>query len=105
MSRKSPSGGASARACRRGHAGSCRSAAACPFEIGGASMMTRWLAWLGCGLAVTGLVMELASGFGYSHGWWGLRVALRYLFAYGGIVAAGGGVGGVVRGLDGQRGG
>ena len=50
-------------------------------------MMTRWLAWLGCGLAVTGLVMELASGFGYSHGWWGLRVALRYLFAYGGIVA------------------
>ncbi len=50
-------------------------------------MVTRWLARLGCGLAVTGLVMELASGFGYSHGWWGLRVALRYLFAYGGIVA------------------
>ncbi len=51
-------------------------------------MVTRWLARLGCGLAVTGLVMELASGFGYTHGWWGLRVALRYLFAYGGIVAA-----------------
>src|SRR2546427_11334612 len=46
------------------------------------------VAWAGCALAVTGLVMEFLAGFGYGHGWWGLRVALRYLFAYGGIVAA-----------------
>src|SRR2546430_16202141 len=46
------------------------------------------VAWPGGALAVTGLVMEFLAGFGYGHGWWGLRVALRYLFAYGGIVAA-----------------
>ncbi len=49
-----------------------------------------WLARIGCTLAVVGLVMVLASGLGYRNGWWGLRVALRYLFAYGGIVAAAG---------------
>ena len=49
-----------------------------------------WLARIGCTLAAVGLVMELASGLGYRNGWWGLRVALRYLFAYGGIVAAAG---------------
>jgi len=47
-----------------------------------------WLARIGCTLAAVGLVMELASGLGYRNGWWGLRVALRYFFAYGGIVAA-----------------
>ena len=46
-----------------------------------------WIAWVGCALAVTGLVMEFLAGFGYRSGWWGLRVALRYLFAYGGMVA------------------
>ena len=32
------------------------------------------VAWAGCALAVTGLVMEFLAGFGYGHGWWGLRV-------------------------------
>ena len=53
-------------------------------------MVIRWLARIGCSLAAVGLVMEFASGFGYRNGWWGLRVALRDLFAYGGIVAAAG---------------
>src|SRR2546428_5146995 len=48
------------------------------------------VAWVGCALAVTGVVMEFLAGFGYRNGWWGLRVALRYLFAYGGMVAAAG---------------
>jgi Protein of unknown function (DUF1499) len=59
---------------------------------GGRGMATLWAARAGVGLAVLGLCMELASGWGYRHGWWGLRVALRYLFGYGGAVAIVGGV-------------
>jgi len=47
----------------------------------GGGVGTLWAARAGLGLAVLGLIMELASGWGYRHGWWGLRVALRYLFA------------------------
>src|SRR5438309_8464918 len=54
----------------------------------GTGEATLWAARVGLGLALIGLIMEVAAGFGYRHGWWGLRVALRYLFAYGGIVAA-----------------
>ena len=53
---------------------------------------TLWAARAGLALAAVGLVMELVSGWGYRHGWWGLRAALRYLFAYGGVVAIVGGV-------------
>jgi hypothetical protein len=59
---------------------------------GGRGMATLWVARAGLGLAVLGLCMELASGWGYRHGWWSLRVALRYLFGYGGLVAIIGGV-------------
>ncbi len=55
-------------------------------QPGGKSAVV-WVARAGCALALVGLVMELASGWGYQHGWWGLRAALRYLFAYGGLVA------------------
>src|SRR6266571_4810781 len=48
---------------------------------------TLWAARAGLALAAVGLVMEVVSGWGYRHGWWGLRAALRYLFAYGGVVA------------------
>ncbi len=48
---------------------------------------TLWAAWAGLGLVVVGVLMELVSAWGYRHGWWGLRVALRYLFGYGGGVA------------------
>jgi uncharacterized protein (DUF1499 family) len=54
--------------------------------------LTQWLARLGLAVAVAGLVLTVVSGWGYRHGWWGLRVALRYLFGYGGIAAAAGGV-------------
>src|SRR2546426_9151079 len=53
----------------------------------GTGEATLWAARVGLGLALIGLIMEVASGWGYRHGWWGLRVALRYLFAYGGVVA------------------
>src|SRR5881628_3809497 len=53
---------------------------------------TLWTARAGVVLAVVGVLMELVSGWGYRHGWWGLRVALRYLFGYGGVVAAAGSV-------------
>ena len=56
----------------------------------GGGVGTLWAARAGLGLAVLGLIMELASGWGYRHGWWGLRVALRYLFGYGGMVAIAG---------------
>lgn len=46
-----------------------------------------WVARTGCTLAVAGLVMELIAGPGYRSGWWGLGVALIYLFALGGILA------------------
>ncbi|HEX9282886.1 MAG TPA: DUF1499 domain-containing protein [Gemmatimonadales bacterium] len=48
---------------------------------------TLWVARAGLALAGLGVIMELVSGWGYRHGWWGLRVALRYLFGYGGVVA------------------
>jgi uncharacterized protein (DUF1499 family) len=48
---------------------------------------TLWAARAGLGSALVGLIMEAVSGWGYRHGWWGLRVALRDLFAYGGLVA------------------
>ncbi len=48
---------------------------------------SRWVAWVGAALAVVGLLMQLAAGWGYRHGWWGLSVALHYLFGCGGIVA------------------
>src|SRR5437870_13025953 len=51
---------------------------------------TLWTARAGVVLAVVGVLMELVSGWGYRHGWWGLRVALRYLFGYGGMVAIAG---------------
>ena len=38
-----------------------------------------WVAVAGLGIAAIGLAMELVSGWGYRHGWWGLRFALRYL--------------------------
>ena len=47
-----------------------------------------WVARTGCILAVAGLAMELISGPGYRSGWWELGVALVYLFALGGILAA-----------------
>ncbi len=47
---------------------------------------TLWVARAGCALAMVGLVMELVSGWGYRQGLWGLRVALRDLFGYGGLV-------------------
>src|ERR1700688_2856244 len=47
-----------------------------------------WVARTGCTLAVAGLAMEIISGPGYRAGWWGLGVALLYLFALGGILAA-----------------
>ena len=47
-----------------------------------------WVARIGCALAVAGLAMEIISGPGYRSGWWGLGVALVYLFALGGILAA-----------------
>jgi len=50
-------------------------------------MGTLWAARTGLTLAVVGLVMVLASGWGYRHGWWGLRVALRGVFAGGGAIA------------------
>src|SRR5438034_10924844 len=53
----------------------------------GTGEATLWAARVGLGLALIGLIMEVASGWGYRHGWWGLRVALRYLFAYGGVFA------------------
>src|SRR5437899_11743276 len=53
----------------------------------GTGEATLWAARVGLGLALIGLIMEVASGWGYGHGWWGLRVALRYVFAYGGVVA------------------
>lgn len=53
---------------------------------------TLWAARAGLALAVVGLIMELLSGWGYRHGWWGLRLGLRYLFGYGGVVAVAGGV-------------
>jgi len=54
---------------------------------------TLWTARAGLALAGVGLIMELVSGWGYRHGWWGLRIALRYLFGYGGLVV---GVGALV---------
>jgi hypothetical protein len=48
---------------------------------------TLWVARAGLTLAVVGLVMVVVSGWGYRHGWWGLRVALRGVFATGGVVA------------------
>ncbi len=58
----------------------------------GAGAGTLWAARAGLGLAVIGLIVELVSGWGYRHGWWGLGVALHYLFGYGGVVAIVGGV-------------
>jgi hypothetical protein len=57
---------------------------------GAGGRATLWVARAGLGLALLGLVMELISGWGYRHGWWGLRIALRYLFGYGGSVAIAG---------------
>lgn len=51
-----------------------------------------WVAVAGLALAVLGLLMELAGAWGYRQGWFGLRVSLRYLFGYGGLVALAGGV-------------
>ena len=49
-----------------------------------------WVATAGLAVACVGLLVEFLSGFGYRHGWWGLRMALRYLLRYGFFVAAGG---------------
>jgi uncharacterized protein (DUF1499 family) len=46
-----------------------------------------WVARSGCTLATAGFVMELIAGPGFRSGWWGLGVALIYLFALGGILA------------------
>src|SRR5260370_27498206 len=48
---------------------------------------TLWAARAGLTLAVVGLVMVVLSGWGYRHGWWGLRVALRGVYAAGGVIA------------------
>src|SRR5437667_189642 len=40
----------------------------------GTGEATLWAARVGLGLALIGLIMEVASGWGYRHGWWGLRV-------------------------------
>ena len=57
-------------------------------HVGSRTTFTQWLARLGLAAAVAGLVLTVVSGWGYRHGWWGLRVALRYLFGYGGMAAA-----------------
>jgi Protein of unknown function (DUF1499) len=56
-----------------------------PQSAGGTG--TLWAARAGLTMAFVGLVLVAASGWGYRHGWWGLRVALRGVFAGGGAVA------------------
>ena len=63
-----------------------------PGAEAGGGRATLWVAGTGLALAALGLVMELISGWGYRHGWWGLRIALRDLFGYGGVVAIAGAI-------------
>lgn len=54
-----------------------------------ASSTLRYVAIVGCVLALVCGVALITSGFGYRYGWWGLRAAFKMLrwSAYGGVVA------------------